>query len=106
MHSIAIDFDMHFEASGPVDIPAGSEVIFGDNGTYIGFVGPDGQEVAHRGFEGAMSAAVAPQPAATPAAAAHADELGVDLSQVEGTGQGGTITKADVAAAAEDTPAA
>lgn len=40
-------------------------------------------------------------PAATPTAQAHAAELGVDLSTVEGTGAGGKITKADVAAAAE-----
>jgi pyruvate dehydrogenase E2 component (dihydrolipoamide acetyltransferase) len=36
-------------------------------------------------------------PPATPAAVAHADELGVDLADVEGTGSGGTITKSDVA---------
>ena len=35
-------------------------------------------------------------PAATPAATAHADDLGVDLADVAGTGSGGTITKADV----------
>jgi pyruvate/2-oxoglutarate dehydrogenase complex dihydrolipoamide acyltransferase (E2) component len=39
-------------------------------------------------------------PAATPAAEVHAADLGVDLSTVEGTGVGGTITKPDVAAAA------
>jgi pyruvate/2-oxoglutarate dehydrogenase complex dihydrolipoamide acyltransferase (E2) component len=43
----------------------------------------------------------AESPKATPAAAAHADELGVDLAKVEGTGAGGTITKADVAAHAD-----
>jgi len=36
----------------------------------------------------------------TGAAADLADELGVDLSTVEGTGKGGRITKADVEAAA------
>lgn len=42
---------------------------------------------------------------ATPAAAAHAEATGVDLTQVEGTGAGGQITKADVqAAASEATP--
>jgi pyruvate/2-oxoglutarate dehydrogenase complex dihydrolipoamide acyltransferase (E2) component len=39
-------------------------------------------------------------PIATEAAAAHAEELGVDLSTVEGTGKDGTIKKSDVAAAA------
>jgi pyruvate/2-oxoglutarate dehydrogenase complex dihydrolipoamide acyltransferase (E2) component len=39
-------------------------------------------------------------PPATPAAVAHADATGVDLTQVEGTGVGGTIIKADVVAAA------
>lgn len=36
------------------------------------------------------------------AAAKLADELDVDLSEVEGTGKGGSITKADVEGAAED----
>ena len=40
-------------------------------------------------------------PNATPAAIAHAEATGVDLSQVEGSGAEGKITKADVAAAAE-----
>jgi len=40
--------------------------------------------------------------ATTGAAAELADELGVDLSTVEGTGKGGRITKADVEAAADD----
>lgn len=44
--------------------------------------------------------APAETPPATPAAVAHADETGVDLTTVEGTGSGGTITKSDVAAAA------
>jgi len=42
-----------------------------------------------------------PQPVATPAAEAHAEAIGVDLTQVEGTGVDGKITKPDVVAAAE-----
>ncbi len=38
---------------------------------------------------------------ATPAARRAAEELGVDLSQVEGTGSGGRITVKDVRSAAE-----
>lgn len=38
--------------------------------------------------------------AATPAAVAHAEATGVDLTQVEGSGANGTVTKADVVAAA------
>jgi pyruvate/2-oxoglutarate dehydrogenase complex dihydrolipoamide acyltransferase (E2) component len=38
---------------------------------------------------------------ATPAALRTAQELGVDLSQVEGTGSGGRITAKDVRSAAE-----
>ena len=41
--------------------------------------------------------------AATKAAQVHAEALGVDLSTVEGSGSGGTITKADVVAAATPT---
>jgi pyruvate/2-oxoglutarate dehydrogenase complex dihydrolipoamide acyltransferase (E2) component len=37
---------------------------------------------------------------ATPAAARKAEELGVDLSQIEGTGSGGRITVKDVTRAA------
>lgn len=47
-----------------------------------------------------------PEVKATPAAVAHADELGVPLEQVEGTGAGGNITKSDVAAAAAENPPA
>ena len=38
---------------------------------------------------------------ATPAAEAKAEELGVDLTQVEGTGADGKIIVSDVEAAAE-----
>jgi pyruvate dehydrogenase E2 component (dihydrolipoamide acetyltransferase) len=38
---------------------------------------------------------------ATPAAARKADDLGVDLSQIEGTGSGGRITVKDVREAAK-----
>jgi pyruvate/2-oxoglutarate dehydrogenase complex dihydrolipoamide acyltransferase (E2) component len=39
---------------------------------------------------------------ATPAAERRAEELGVDLSQVRGTGSGGRITVKDVRSAAKD----
>ena len=38
---------------------------------------------------------------ATSGAVTAAEELGVDLSTIEGTGAGGKVTKADVVAAAE-----
>lgn len=41
---------------------------------------------------------------ATPAAVEAADEHGVDLSQVEGSGKDGKVTKPDVEAAASDAP--
>lgn len=47
----------------------------------------------------AVAAAAAPVDA-TPGAVAHAEATGVDLNQVEGTGQGGRITKSDVTDAA------
>lgn len=105
MKSIKIDFDAHIEASGPLDIPAGSDLVFDDAGTLIGHITAEDQRVAHRGHEAAMATATTEPPAATPAAVAHADELGVDLTQVQGTGVDGTITKPDVAAAAEQPPA-
>ena len=40
------------------------------------------------------------KPQATPAAERKAEELGVDLSQIEGTGSGGRITVKDVTEAA------
>jgi pyruvate/2-oxoglutarate dehydrogenase complex dihydrolipoamide acyltransferase (E2) component len=43
-------------------------------------------------------------PEATPAAARKAQELGVDLSEVEGSGADGKITADDVAKAAESAP--
>jgi pyruvate/2-oxoglutarate dehydrogenase complex dihydrolipoamide acyltransferase (E2) component len=36
---------------------------------------------------------------ATPAALAHAESLGVDISQIKGTGKDGKVTKGDVEAA-------
>lgn len=57
-------------------------------------------------IENEMEAAQADMPPATPAAAAHAEAMGVDLTQVEGTGKDGTITKADVQAAASSAPEA
>lgn len=41
---------------------------------------------------------------ATPAAQAHAEETGVDLATVEGTGADGKVTKPDVVAAAAELP--
>lgn len=42
--------------------------------------------------------AVHPAVAATPAAVAHAEATGVDLTQVEGSGAGGQVIKSDVVA--------
>lgn len=41
---------------------------------------------------------------ATPTALAHAADLGVDISQIRGTGKDGKITKADVEAAVAARP--
>lgn len=40
----------------------------------------------------------------TAAALAHAKEVGVDITSIQGTGKDGTITKADVAAAVAKVP--
>lgn len=94
---------LHIDTKGELDIPEGAEIVIGDDGQYVGFITEDGTQVPHRGFEENLASFVASEHAdvqATPAAEAHAAEVGVDLAQVEGTGKDGTITKADVAAAA------
>ena len=62
MNSIKVAFDVHFQAVGPVDIPAGSEIVFGDDGVYSGYVAADGTLVPHRGQEGVMAQMAAPTP--------------------------------------------
>lgn len=52
------------------------------------------------GDAGARAAATRGRPAASPRARRLAEELGVDLAQVVGTGPGGAVTEADVEAAA------
>ncbi len=71
--------------------------------------GPASQPVAGAGEATQRVGEEAPEEAgepksrvrATPAALRTAQELGVDLSQVEGTGSGGRITAKDVRSAAE-----
>lgn len=110
MDHFTIPCAMRIDTKGVLDIPADAEVVVNDNGEYAGFVTADGDVFAHRTAPDELMAYIAaqnePAPAATPAAQAHADELGVDLSQVEGTGQDGTILKSDVAAAAATGPTA
>jgi pyruvate/2-oxoglutarate dehydrogenase complex dihydrolipoamide acyltransferase (E2) component len=73
------------EDLGPVSQPAGG-------------VGDASQRVDEaRGQAGEPKSRVQ----ATPAAERRAEELGVDLSRVEGTGSGGRITVKDVQSAAE-----
>jgi len=69
-------------AGKPVDNPVGSEVF---------------SEVQLKGI--VPDPIIATGGEATPAAEKHADELGVDLDTVAGTGTDGKITKADVAEA-------
>lgn len=47
----------------------------------------------------AATASAAQQVDATPAALEHAESLGVDISQIKGTGKDGKVTKGDVEAA-------
>ncbi len=47
----------------------------------------------------AKTTAAAQQVDATPAALEHAESLGVDISQIKGTGKDGKVTKGDVEAA-------
>ena len=70
------------ESEGPRELTAGAEA--GE---------PDGEPAEEPGRDG-------PGPGATPAASKKADELGLDLSTVEGTGAGGRILVRDVLLAA------
>jgi pyruvate/2-oxoglutarate dehydrogenase complex dihydrolipoamide acyltransferase (E2) component len=108
MAQFTVPCDMHINTGGDLNIPAGASVQVTEDGEYAGYVTPEGMAVFHRGQEGSFEVSEssltivgAEMPPATPAAVAHAEETGVDLTQVEGSGADGKITKADVAAAAE-----
>ena len=58
-------------------------------------------EAREAGIEAASDASEEPEVDATPAAAELAEEKGVDLTDVEGTGKDGRVTKPDVEKAAE-----
>ncbi|MFQ3565697.1 MAG: 2-oxo acid dehydrogenase subunit E2 [Aggregatilineales bacterium] len=100
------------EVPSPVDgrllkivVPEGTTVKMGELLAYIGapdetieaVEGPAGQETSRPASGEAPASAGLPAPGATPVAARMAAELGVDVTQVPGTGQGGRITKGDVA---------
>lgn len=87
-------------------VPEGTTVKMGELLAYIGAADETideadlqaGQKTSQP-VAGEISApAGSPAPNATPVAARMAAELGVDVTQVPGTGQGGRITKGDVAA--------
>lgn len=82
---ISVDKD----AGQAVKKPVGAEVF--SEKQLEGIVG---EPILSPGEEGAAAQS---EVAATAAAQAHADELGVDITQVKGTGKDGQITKADVA---------
>ncbi len=71
-------------------------------GEVIGYIGEPGERVAPTPAEEAAPAAAAERPApqvqvkATPVARRMAEEAGIDLAAVPGTGPGGQVTKADV----------
>ncbi len=87
-------------------VPEGITVKMGELLAYIGAPdetidvvdGPAGQETSLPAAGEAAAPAAQSAPGATPVAARMAAELGVDVTQVTGTGQGGRITKGDVAA--------
>ena len=108
---------------GDLRIPAGARIVLADNGDYQGYVTADGDIVGHRGQELVADGAApeaeesapdseptsdVPSVTASPAAQAHAEKHGIDLSQIQGTGKDGTVTKADVvawlASQTDDTP--
>ncbi len=87
-----------------INVPAGGKVPVG---SVIGLIGDAGEKVTTAPKAGAISSSApavqtsAPSQAsasadATPVAKRMAEENGVDLSKVKGTGEGGRITKGDV----------
>ena len=77
-------------------------------GTVIAMLAEEGEDVSAAASAPAPSPAppVSDGPAATPSAKKLAEEKGVDLASIEGTGPGGKITKGDVEDAGGSAPAA
>jgi len=78
-------------------------------GTKATLTASEAQNLTGEPMESAAPAEVAPEAApeeaevdATPAAEAKAEELGVDLAEVEGSGADGRVTVGDVEAAADE----
>ncbi len=106
---------MEFEAVdegtiASIDVAEGSEGV--KVGTVIATLAGEGESAAAAPAPQAAKAAPAPAPASgeaqpvSPIAKQMAEELGVDLATVTGTGPGGRIVKADIEAAADGAPAA
>lgn len=84
------------------DISTGA--MFAPGETAVGF-DPDNPYDAAKLVEGKFVAIAAPEPAApdpTPDSVKRAEELGVDLSKVAGSGKDGRITVSDVEKAHQD----
>ena len=91
---------------GAIEIEVYTEGVLDRTAVQVGEKVPVGTVLAF--IRGAAEPAQAPTPAdrrISPAARKAAEELRVDLSQVEGTGPGGSVTRADVERAAPGGPA-
>jgi pyruvate dehydrogenase E2 component (dihydrolipoamide acetyltransferase) len=111
-------FDIESPGDGvvlAVLVPAGLEVPVGSTLAFVGAAGeavPDsmGEEASASDGPGHVTTDAAPAPKtpgrskASPAARRRAEELGIDLATVEGTGDDGLISREDVEAAAAAVP--
>lgn len=86
-------------------LACGTDVAMPDGSTFFANCKYTAQQMRDHLAKAVWPKVEAEEPAATPAAAEHAAATGVDLTQVEGTGKDGVITKADVAAAAPEAAA-
>lgn len=86
-----------FVAIAPsVDLPSGRMLAFGEQAS----VDPDDEHIRRHIEAGRLAPAPDPAPATEPAVK-RAEELGVDIETVDGSGASGNVTVKDVEKAAE-----
>jgi pyruvate dehydrogenase E2 component (dihydrolipoamide acetyltransferase) len=100
-----IEFDIAIPEAAAAHIGRAREVGV-DSGTVVGHMPTTDAELiesAQHGANGSQTNTASEQPRAAPAARALAKKLGIDLTQVSGSGRGGVIIVDDVIARSEPT---